>query len=346
MRTDNDMQSKQEEQEPNSYRNKEVSVAQRQIYILSFLSENPKGYQAEEIRERLKNWDIEVSKRTIMRDIDELSLNYGIGEDERNGKTYFFADKYTLKNVDLTIEDLASLAFAKEMLAEYKHLDMGKHAITLIDKMVEGSASLNRLQFDKLCGHFKQAGKKSGNQDVVDIRIERILQNAIDSRNKVTITYYSFSSNESTVRTIHPYRMLMIDTYLCVEGYCELRKEIRRFRLSRIQEAEQLDVKFEQKEPEQTQTKDAFLKLAGGEEEELELLFTGESIRYVKEYEAERARRIKETDEGLVFYQKTAMAPDVIRWIRGFGTEVTVRKPEWLAEQLKKEAGEQLKKYQ
>lgn len=340
MHKDDDMSNRQ-----NAYNNKEVSVAQRQIYILSLLSENPKGYQAEEIRERLKNWDIDVSKRTIMRDIDELSLNYGIGEDERNGKTYFFADKYTLKNVDLTIEDLASLAFAKEMLAEYRHLDMGKHAITLIDKMVEGSASLNKLQFDKLCGHFKQAGKKSGNQDVVDVRIERLLQNAIDSRNKVNISYYSFSSDESRARIIHPYRMLMIDTYLCVEGYCELRKEIRRFRLSRIQEAERLDEKFEQKEIELEQTNGAFLKLTGGEEEELELLFTGESVRYVREYEAERARTLQETEKGLVFYQRTAVAPDVIRWVRGFGTEVTVLKPEWLASQLREEAGEQLKKY-
>ena len=77
---------------------KGISVSQRQIYILSLLSENPKGYSAEEIRERLHQWDIDVTKRTILRDIDELSLNYGIGEEERSGKTYFYADKYTLKN--------------------------------------------------------------------------------------------------------------------------------------------------------------------------------------------------------------------------------------------------------
>ena len=35
------------------YQSKDVSVAQRQIYILSLLSENPNGYQADEIRERL-----------------------------------------------------------------------------------------------------------------------------------------------------------------------------------------------------------------------------------------------------------------------------------------------------
>ena len=49
---------------------KDVSVSQRQIYILSLLSQNPKGYLAEEIRERLHRWDIDVTKRTILRDID------------------------------------------------------------------------------------------------------------------------------------------------------------------------------------------------------------------------------------------------------------------------------------
>lgn len=325
------------------YQGKEISVSQRQIYILSLLSENPKGYQAEEIRERLKKWDIDVSRRTVMRDIDELSLNYGIGEEERNGKTYFFADKYTLKNVDLTIEDLASLAFAKEMLGQYIHLDMGRHAVSLIDKMVEGSASLNIFQFEKLCGHFKQSGLNNGNRDVVDSRIEKIIQNAIDNQNKIEISYYSFTSNESTKRIIHPYKMLLVDSYLCVEGYCELRENVRRFRLSRIRDIKLLDAKFDEAEMEREKTGAAFLKLVGGNEEELELLFTGESIRYVKEFEAERARQLKESEEGLYFYQRAAVAPDVIRWIRGFGPEVTVIKPNWLAEQLKEEAKKRLK---
>lgn len=319
---------------------KDISVSQRQIYILSLLSENPKGYQAEEIRQRLHNWDIDVSKRTITRDIDELSLNYGIGEEERGGKTYYFADKYTLKNVDFTIEDLASLAFAKEMLKEYSHLRMGGHAISLIDKIVEKSAALNKLQFDALGGHLKQAGRYFTNHDVVDANVERMIQNAIDNQNKIEIEYYSFSSDESSRRVVRPYQLLLIDSYLCVEGYCELRREVRRFRLSRIQEMQVLDEKFDMNQEllEFSRQKDAFLKLRGARVEKLELLFTGESIRYVKEYEAKRSKQLVEASDGLHFYGETAIAPDVVRWIRGFGPEVQVIKPEWLAEQLQAEA--------
>lgn len=314
---------------------KDISMSQRQIYILSLLSENTRGYQAEEIRSRLLEWDIDVSRRTILRDIDELSLNYGILEEDRNGKTYFYADKYTLKNVDLTMMDLASLAFAKEMLKEYVHLEMGRHAVAFIDKIVENSASLNKLQFDKLCGSFRQT-HNGGNRDLVDWKTEHLIQNAIDNHNKLEIEYYSFSSDESTKRTIHPYRMVIIDSYLCVEAFCELRNEVRRFRVSRIRHIDVMDELFEEDIP--VEAEQTFLKLAGKDREELELIFTGDSIRYVKEYESERAKKLSEEKDGLHFYQSIAITPDVLRWIRGFGPEVKVVSPLWLSTQLRQEA--------
>ncbi|MBR1597305.1 MAG: WYL domain-containing protein [Lachnospiraceae bacterium] len=321
---------------------KDVSVSQRQIYILSLLSENPRGYQAEEIRTRLHGWDIDVSRRTILRDIDELSLNYGIMEEERDGKTFYWADKYTLKNVDLTIEDLASLAFAKKVLGEYSHLEMGSHAVSFIDKMVENSASLNKMQFDKLMDHFK-LNSAAGSADMVDKEVEMKIQNAIDNKNKIEIEYYSFASDEVSQRIIHPYGLLLLDSYLCMEGFCELRNEIRRFRLSRIEELNVLDEHYTEDIAERKEQ--PFLKLIGSEEEDIELVFYGESARYIAEYEVGRAKRIEKKDDGLYFYQRAAVTDDVVKWIRGFGLEVKVVSPAWLSEQLLEEARERVRIY-
>lgn len=321
------------------YNWKEMSVAQRQIYILSLLSENPKGYTVADILNRLNDWGVKVSSKTINRDLDDLSVDYAIQEDYRNGKTYYYADKYSLKNVDLTIQDLASLAFAKEVLREYEHLLMGKNAMSFIDKVVEGSAALNKLQFEKLCNQIQLPSQKGGNMDIVKEETEKAIQNAIDNKYKLKISYYSYSSDESTERVIHPYRMILLDSYINVEAYCELRNEVRRFRLSRVRDIEVLDQHFEEMKKVDN---DAFLNLAGTEIEDMELLFTGESIRYVKEYEKSRAKELKETKEGLYFYRKTAITADVISWVRGFGPEVKVLKPEWLAKQLKDEAKKML----
>lgn len=317
------------------YKKKEMSVAQRQIYILSLLSENPKGYTVAEISNRLKEWNVPVSTKTINRDLDDLSVDYAIHEEERNGKPYYYADKYNLKNVDLTIQDLVSLAFAKEVLCEYDHLLMGKNAIRFINKVVSESAALNKLQFEDLCRQIKLPANKGGNVDVVNEEIEKSIQNAIDNKNKIKIAYYSYSSDECTERIIHPYRLLLLDSYINVEAYCELRKEVRRFRLSRIEDLEILDQHYKDIVD---HGGDVFLALAGTEIEDLELIFTGDSIRYVKEYEKSRARLLSDTENGLYFYRKTAITPDVISWVRGFGPEVQVKKPAWLAEQLRTEA--------
>lgn len=324
------------------YNSKDVSVSQRQIYILSLLSENVQGYGYDEIMSRLKNWDIHVSKRTIQRDIDELSMNYGIYEEERNGKVYFYADKYTLKNVDFTIEDLASLAFAKEMLKGYRHLSLGKHAISFIEKIVESSTCLNIREFEKLSLQFQQDIQNRDNLVEIDEKMDKKIQNAMDKLNKISIHYYSYTSDEVTKRIIHPYRFVIMDSNLCVEGYCELRKEIRCFRLSRIKELKVLDERF--KKQDIAEKNHSFLKLMGGVSEEIELFFTGDSVRYVLEYERNRAKKLNQTKQGLYFYQNAPVADDVIRWIRGFGPDVTVLKPQWLANQLKQEAKQCIKK--
>ena len=64
-----------------------------------------------------------------------------------------------------------------------------------------------------------------------------------------------------------------------------------------------------------------------------------------KEYEKTRARLLSNTEEGLYFYRRTAITADVISWVRGFGAEVKVKKPVWLAAQLKNEAKQILEKY-
>ncbi len=323
------------EKDGKQYKMKEMSVAQRQIYILSLLSENPKGYTVKEIIERLRAWDVLVSDKTIGRDLDDLSRDYAIREEKRSGISYFYADKYNLKNVDFTMQDLISLAFAREVLCEYDHLFMGKNAIQFIDKVVAKSAILNKLQFEKMCKQIRLPNNKGGNVDVVSEEIEKSLQNAIDNKNKIKIAYYSYSSDECTERIIHPYRLLLLDSYINVEAYCELRKEVRRFRLSRIETLEVLDQHYKDVVD---NSGDAFLALAGTEIEDLELIFTGDSIRYVKEYEKSRARLLSDTEQGLYFYRKTAITADVISWVRGFGPDVKVKKPLWLAEQLKAEA--------
>ena len=132
------------------YNIKDVSVAQRQIHILSLLSSNPRGFTVGEILDLLKKWDIDVSRRTIIRDIDELSESYCISEEDRDGKEYFMADRYNLANIDLTVSDMISLSFLKELLITYENTDIGKNATEIINKIMANTATINRLHLNEI----------------------------------------------------------------------------------------------------------------------------------------------------------------------------------------------------
>lgn len=317
---------------------KEITVAERQIYILSLLSQNPIGYTADEIVEKLKKWDVVLTKRTINRDIDELSLSYAIEEEERNGKTYFLARKFSMENVDLTIQDLMAISFMRRLAEQYEHTVMGVAAVEMLQKIAANTGNLNRKHIEALSRSIRIAdGNEWKNQDVSP-EIEQIITAAIEKQTKVEIRYHSWNGDRTTSRVICPYSLILIDQYLCVEGYCELRQELRTFRLSRIQEATVLREQFQiPKDYHEREQKNKFIYLSGKNTEKLVIQFDQETGRYVKEYEAHRADRLTENEEGLLFEKQTAITAEVLRWVLKFGAGARVLQPEEFVEQVRKE---------
>lgn len=325
---------------------KEISVAERQIYILSLLSQNPIGYTVDEIVEKLKKWDVILTKRTINRDIDELSLSYAIEEEERDGKTYFLARKFSMKNVDLTVQDLMAISFMQRLVQQYEHTILGVAAGKMLQKIVSNTGNLNRKHIEALSKSIQIVdGNEWKNQDV-NPEIEQLITAAIEKRTKIEICYHSWNRDETTSRVIHPYSLTLIDQYLCVEGYCELRQEIRTFRLSRIQEVKALREQFEMPENYQEKEKNnKFIYLSGKKMEKLVVQFDRETGRYVREYEAHRADRLTENEEGLLFEKQTAITTEVLRWVLKFGAGAKVLQPEEFVEQVQKETERMWKQY-
>lgn len=325
---------------------KEISVAERQIYILSLLSQNPIGYTADEIVDKLKKWDVVLTKRTINRDIDELSMSYAIEEEERNGKTYFLARKFSMENVDLTIQDLMAISFMQRLVQQYEHTTMGVAADGMLRKIVANTGNLNRKHIEELSKSIRIVdGNEWKNQDVKP-EIEQMITAAIEKQTKIEIQYHSWNSDETTKRVIHPYSITLLDQYLCVEGYCELRNELRTFRLSRIQSVAVLKEHFDiPEEYHKREQENKFIYLGGKTTETLVIQFDKETGRYVKEYEAHRADLLTENEEGVLFQKQTAITTEVLRWILKFGAGAKVLQPDGLVEQLRKETERMWKQY-
>lgn len=324
---------------------KDMAQTERQIFILLLLSENKRGYTISDIHASLEKWDVIVDKKTIGRDIDSLSGICFISEEERNGKTYYTADKFRLRDITFTSPELISLAFLLELLKPYQYMTMGKTAQELIHKLLDNTTNLNR-EFIKHFNGLVTVNTNDYISDEVNPEIEDRLQSSIRSKNKVRIIYHSFGGDEDTIRIIHPYELMINDGALSVVGYCELRSDIRDFRVSRIKAITPLEDTFIiPSDYFLKKARSKFIHLSGNVVEQIIVAFDGPTAKYIQEYEADLADEIVVTETGIKFIRDTAVTDELVRWIMQYGSGARVLNPPHLRDRIKQELTNSLEQY-
>jgi proteasome accessory factor B len=324
---------------------KDMAQTERQIFILLLLSENKRGYTINDIHDSLEKWDVVVDKKTIGRDIDSLSGICFISEEERSGKTYYTADKFRLRDITFTSPELISLAFLLELLKPYQYMTMGRQAQELIHKLLDNTTNLNR-EFIKHFNGLVTINTNDYISDEINPEIEDRLQTAIRSKKKVRIIYHSFGADEDTIRIIHPFELLINDGALNVVGFCELRNDVRDFRVSRIKAITPLEDTFTvPQEYFLKRVRNKFIHLSGNVVEQIILEFEGQTAKYIREYESDLADEIVETDNGIRFIRNTAVTEELVRWILQFGSGVRVLNPTHLKEKIRQELVRTLEQY-
>ena len=321
----------------------DVSQSERQLFILALLSDNPRGFTIEEIMKSLYKEGIEVSQKTIERDIDAISRYFFVYEEGRGKETIYLAKKYCLKNITFTFPELISLHFVRQILTFYQKLNVGKTAAQIIEKIIAVTPHINRSYLNNLSDFIKVSVIGINEENEVNSEYLEVLKKAVEEKKCVQIEYHSFNSNEMTKREFEPYLLEIYEGCWHVTGYCRLRKKIREFRVSRIKSLALTEEVF--RRPEnfyEDYKKNRFNKLSGEESAFLRLLFTGQAARYVEEYESSKADSLQKVQDGLLFERKAAMNPEILKWVLSFGAEVKVLEPV----SLRDEVVEQIKKMQ
>ncbi len=326
----------------------DVTQIERQLYILSLLSESRVGYSIDELKKNLDTVGIDVSKKTIERDIDFLSTgNFFVTEEKRSKKTYYMANKFGIENITFSPSELISLHFIKELLKSYSTLDIGNTAINLINRIIVTLPQLDKAYLQNLTEYLKVNetfinSEKNISQETIDK-----VRKGIELNKRLYIKYHSFNSDEVTERKFDPYIIEIYDGCYHLIGYCHLRNEVRDFRVSRIIELQLLEESFERpRNFYQNYKKGRFGKLSGEEQVKLLLKFTGKAARYVREYESRKADfLVEERDGNLIFEKNTTMTPEIIKWVLSFGSNVLVLEPESLREQVIQEAKKMMERY-
>lgn len=320
---------------------------ERQMCMLSILSESIKGYTIQELHSSMQKLGIDVSKKTIERDIDNISRHFYVFEENKDGETRYKANKYKVENLNFTISELISLYFLQQVIKPYQKLDVGKTAGALIRKVLEQTPSINQAYIDSVSDLFIVNPADVVQEKTIDETHIQIVREAIEKKYKLSLEYYSFNNDELTCRTIDPYILEIREGCYHLIGFCHLRNEVRDFRISRIRKLEMLDETFERPENfYEHYSQNRFEKMTSDEKIILKIIFEGQTARYIKEYENCKADKITDLSDGkILFEKKTTYTPDILQWVLRFGADAEVIEPEALRFEVKWEAKRMAKKY-
>lgn len=326
----------------------DIKQIERQMHILSVLSESKEGFTVNEIHDNMKKLGIDVSKKTIQRDIDDISRHFFVYEEKNEaGEICYKADKYNIGNVAFTVPELISIYFLKEILKPYSVLDVGKTAQDMLENMLKNVPPVNQSYIDSLSDFLKVNPSEAVLEKCINESYLRTIREAIEKNRRLRIEYFSFNNNEMTNRKIDPYYLEIREGCYHLICYCHLRKEIRDFRVSRMKNVEILNETF--KRPEnfyEEYNKNRFEKMIGDEEITMKIVFEGQGARYVKEYEAYRADKITNLDgDKILFEKKTTYTPDILQWVLKFGADAEVLEPDSLQFEVTWEVERMRQKY-
>jgi predicted DNA-binding transcriptional regulator YafY len=320
---------------------------ERQFHILGILSESKKGYTIQELHQSMQKLGIDVSKKTIKRDVDDVSRLFFVYEEELNGETRYRAKKLNIDNIAFTIPELISLYFLQQVIKPYQRLDVGKTANALIKRVIEQVPPINQSYIDFVSELFIVSPTEVTYEKYIDENHIQTSREAIEKKYKLKIEYSSFSNNELTSRIIEPYILEIREGCYHLIGLCNLRNEVRDFRVSRIKKLEITDETFERPDNFYEQyIQNRFEKMTGDEEVTLKIVFEGQAAKYIREYESSRADEIIDLDDDrLLFEKKTTYTPDILQWVLRFGADAEVIEPEALKFEVMWEAMRMAQKY-
>jgi len=187
---------------------------------------------------QLAGW-LEVSERTVYRDIRDLSIS-GVPVEGEAGVGYRLRPGFDLPPIMFTTDEVEALVTGARMMETWGGPVMGSHARSAMAKIALALPAARREEIERTKlfapGFLAPKDATAG--------LETVRQ-AILQRRKLHIEYVDGASRAST-RTLHPLALYFWRTTWSVAAWCESREDFRIFRLDRIRSLHMGGEKFEE----------------------------------------------------------------------------------------------------
>ena len=279
-----------------------------------------------------------VTTRTIRRDLDALQeAGFPLFDETHDGKKYWTLEQKAFRRLDdtaFTLAELSALYFSRTLVECLSGTPFERDVRSAFDKLAT-ALTPGMWQFLDRMPLVMQAKADPGAQAVTPRtkEVAQLLEATMHHR-RVTMRYYSFSSNREKTYAFEPYRLVFAQGSLYVIGFVPEYNELRTFAVDRVAQLSLTEDRFEPLElPE-----DAFAHSLGvnqGTPERIELRFAPKIARYVRERIWHPSQQATDNPDGSLCLTLDVCNDWALKsWVLGFGGLATVISPPSLAAEI------------
>ena len=204
------------------------------LFQLVQILRNKRLVTARELAERL-----EVSERTIYRDIQDLSLS-GVPVEGEAGVGYHLRYSLDIPPLMFSAAEIEALVVGARMLKAWGGSELGSSAQSVLDKVhaVIPAELHHHLQSSRLFA--MRFGVREDLETTLDT-----CRHAIAARRYLLLDYQR-ADQESSQREVKPLGLFFWGNVWTLTAWCELRNDFRTFRLDRISQLDTLPRTFDE----------------------------------------------------------------------------------------------------
>lgn len=203
------------------------------LFQLVQILRNKRLVTARALAERL-----EVSERTIYRDIQDLSLS-GVPVEGEAGVGYRLRYSLDIPPLQFNAAEIEALVVGARMLTAFGGHTLGLSSRSVLDKVEAALPDELRALLDSTHLYAPVFSVREDLQVTMDI-----CRGAIAGQQILAIDYTTESGKPSQ-REIKPLGLFFWGKYWTLAAWCDLREDFRTFRLDRMQRCQALEVRFE-----------------------------------------------------------------------------------------------------
>lgn len=284
----------------------------------------------------------EVSKRTIYRDMLAL-MESGVPVMSSPGQGYALVEGYFLPPLSFSADEAMTLLLGSDYITRSLDAQFQSAARSASSKILAVLSDERRNQVRDLQSRMLFVAMNPLEGDTKP-ELLRQLRRAILQQAAVYLDYHSRggseASGEKTARRVDPYALVNVHQIWYLVGYCHLRRDVRNFRLDRIDHLRILKDSF---------TRPAEFNVRSEYDEDRKItvraLFDSSISRWVLEERNYFIVASEPCSDGLLVTLRVRQETDVLQWLLGWGARVRVLEPDSLQERLRVEAQALLRAY-